>query len=56
MNRHQWWVDSGMAANAAQELLWFVVAVFIVIGIVMWQDMRKDKPVQRGTVRKEEKK
>ena len=56
MNRSQWWVDSGMAAQAAQELIWFVVIVFVVIGLMMWKDIREDKPVQRGTVRKEEKK
>ena len=55
MNRSQWWVDSGQAAQAAQELIWFVVIVFVVIGLMMWKDIREDKPVQRGTVRKEEK-
>lgn len=55
MNRSQWWVDSGMAAQAAQELIWFVVIVFVVIGVMMWKDIREDKPVKRGTVRKGDK-
>ena len=51
-----WWVDSGMAAQAAQELVWFVVLVVVGIGIMAWRDMRKeDKTVQRGTVRKGDK-
>ena len=32
-----------MAAAAAQELAWFVVLVFIGIGVVLWNDARKDK-------------
>ena len=36
-----WWVDSGMAAAAARELVWFVVLVFIGIGVAIW--MQKDK-------------
>ena len=42
MNRSQWWVDSGQAANAAQGLVWFVVVVFIAVGFMMWRDMRKE--------------
>ena len=38
-----WWIDSGMAAAAARELTWFVVLVFIGIGVVLWNDARKDK-------------
>jgi len=38
-----WWIESGMAAQAAQELVWFVVIVFVGIGVVIWLDMRKDK-------------
>ena len=36
-----WWVNSGMAAAAARELVWFVVFVFIGIGVAIW--MQKDK-------------
>ena len=43
MNRSQWWIDSGQAANAAEGLVWFVLIVFAVIGVMMWLDMRKDK-------------
>ena len=38
-----YWVASGQAAEAAKELVWFVVLVFVVIGVVMWLDMKKDK-------------
>lgn len=43
MNRHDWWVNSGQAASAAESLMWFVLIVFVVIGVMMWLDMRKDK-------------
>ena len=36
-----WWINSGMAAAAARELVWFVVLVFIGIGVAIW--MQKDK-------------
>ena len=36
-----WWVNSGMAAAAARELVWFVVLVFIGIGVAIW--MQKDE-------------
>ena len=38
-----WWYESGMAAQAAQELVWLVVIVVVGIGVVIWLDMRKDK-------------
>ena len=38
-----WWYESGMAAQAAQELVWFVVIVVVGIGVVIWLDMRTDK-------------
>ncbi len=38
-----WWIESGAAAQAAQELVWFVVLVIVGIGVVIWLDMRKDK-------------
>jgi hypothetical protein len=52
-----WWVESGMAAQAAQELVWFVVIVVVGIGIMAWRDMRKEgkqdnKPAPRGSVNK----
>jgi UDP-N-acetylmuramyl pentapeptide phosphotransferase/UDP-N-acetylglucosamine-1-phosphate transferase len=47
-----WWVSSGLAADAAQELAWFVILVFIGIGVVMWLDMRKEeKDAQKQTVK-----
>jgi hypothetical protein len=38
-----WWYESGLAADAAQELVWFVVFVFIGIGLMIWRDMRKEE-------------
>ncbi len=38
-----WWYESGMAAEAAQGLVWFVVIVFVGIGLFIWNDIRKDK-------------
>jgi preprotein translocase subunit YajC len=38
-----WWYESGLAAQAAQELVWFVVLVFVGIGVVIWFDIRKEK-------------
>jgi hypothetical protein len=31
------WVRGGKAAEAAQELAWFVVIVFIVVGFLAWR-------------------
>jgi hypothetical protein len=39
-----WWYESGLAAQAAQELVWFVVIVVVGIGVVIWHDIRKEKP------------
>jgi len=39
-----WWYESGAAAQAAQELVWFVVLIVVGIGVVIWRDMRKEKP------------
>jgi hypothetical protein len=40
-----WWIESGMASEAAHELLWFVVLVFVGIGVLIWHDIKKeDKP------------
>jgi len=38
-----WWYESGMAAEAAQELVWFVVIVFVGIGLLIWNDIKKEK-------------
>jgi hypothetical protein len=35
---YDWWVRSGYAAEAAQELAWFVVLVFVLIGFLAWRD------------------
>jgi len=43
MDRLNWWVETGMAAAAARELTWFVILVFVAIGIGIWADIRKDK-------------
>ena len=32
-----------MAAEAARELVWFVVIVFVGIGLLIWNDIGKDK-------------
>ena len=40
MNRLQWWVDSGLAAQAAQELVWFVVVLFVVGAYLIWRSER----------------
>ena len=37
-----WWYESGLAEQAARELVWFVVCVFIGIGLMIWRDMRKE--------------
>jgi FtsH-binding integral membrane protein len=47
-----WWYESGQAAQAAQELAWFVILVFVGIGVVMWLDMRKErKDAQKQTAK-----
>lgn len=33
-----WWIDSGLAAQAARELVLFVVALFVMIGVAIWRD------------------
>ena len=38
-----WWYESGYAAEAAQELVWFVVLIVVGIGVVIWRDMRNEK-------------
>jgi len=38
-----WWYESGQAAQAAQELVWFVVIIFVGIGVVIWLNDRKNK-------------
>jgi hypothetical protein len=38
-----WWYESGAAAQAAQELVWFVVLIVVGIGVVIWRDIRNEK-------------
>jgi hypothetical protein len=52
-----WWYESGLAAQAAQDLVWFIVLVFVGIGLLIWRDMRneskqQDNPSQPRNVRK----
>lgn len=51
-----WWIDSGMAAQAARDLVWFVVLVFVGIGALWWHDCRKEdrenKAAQSGKVQR----
>ncbi len=50
--RADWWISSGLAADAAQELAWFVILVLVGIGVVMWLDMRKErKDAQKQTAK-----
>lgn len=56
-----WWYESGLAAQAAQDLVWFIVLVFVGIGLLIWRDMRneskqQDKSASNGNVRKGDKK
>lgn len=37
------WIRSGQAAVSAKGLAWFVVIVLVGIGVVLWNDARKDK-------------
>ena len=37
-----WWIESGMASQAAHELVWFVVVVFVGLGVVIWLDIKKE--------------
>lgn len=43
MNANHWWISSGLAEQAARELVWFVIFIFIGIGVMMWRDMRKEE-------------
>ena len=38
-----YWIDSGLAAEAAKSLTWFVILVFAIVGAMAWYDTRKDK-------------
>ena len=40
MNLMEVWIRSGMAAEAARDLAWFVILVVIGIGIMIWRDSR----------------
>ena len=37
MNVAGWWISSGMAAEAARELTWFVIILFVVGGYAIWR-------------------
>ena len=37
MNAPNYWISSGLAAEAARELTWFVIIVFSAIGIAFWR-------------------
>lgn len=37
MNRLQWWIDSGMAADAAHGLVWWVGVMFVIGGYAIWR-------------------
>lgn len=41
INKMNWWYESGQAAEAAQELVWFVVIVFVGVGVIIWFNDRK---------------
>jgi cytochrome c-type biogenesis protein CcmH/NrfF len=43
MNRPDWWINSGMAADAARELVWCVVVLFVVGAVVLIRDFRREK-------------
>jgi hypothetical protein len=49
-----WWYESGLAAQAAQELVWFVFIVFVGIGLLAWWDMRNESPSKKTTSSKSE--
>jgi len=34
---YEWWIRSGQAAEAAQEIAWAVMIVFIVIAYIIWR-------------------
>lgn len=42
MNFDHYWFASGMAAEAARGIVWFSLLVFVVIGIVLYLDYKKD--------------
>lgn len=40
MNATEVWIRSGMAADAAQDLAWFVILIMVGIGVMIWRDSR----------------
>ena len=43
MNTQTNWINSGMAQEAARDLVWFVVLVFVVLGVCMWRQFKKEE-------------
>lgn len=41
--KNMYWIESGMAAEAARDLVWFVILVFVVIGVALWVEIKKEK-------------
>lgn len=37
------WVRSGMAQEAARDMAWFVVLVMVMIGVMIWRDIRNER-------------
>lgn len=40
MSAAETWVRTGQAAASAQELSWFVILIVIMIGYLIWRDMK----------------
>ena len=38
MSRMDWWLSSGLASQAAENLVWFVAMALAIVGIVIWRD------------------
>lgn len=43
MSNSHWWIQSGEAAQAARDLVWFVVVLFVVIGVGMWRTHKREE-------------
>lgn len=38
MNAHQWWINSGLATEAAKSVWLFIVLMLVVVGVVCWRN------------------